>query len=194
MKNVRFLFLILALILVVGMTTGLIVRKQTGGQTVMQHSGAPAPVSTTPATTGDDEPAAPEATAQVSKIMLLVEHDDDYSVTVTEDNVDLEPIDTVYYPSEANSGEKGGPGSSVYYAICVDRYLVDPSCTSVSVTQSSKADVQDIAYLWFCHWDDHYATYSVEHRLITDLNSPYVLYSEYVFAFLSFDNSISIQY
>ncbi len=89
MKKFRFLFLVLALILVVGMTTGLIVRKQTGGQTVMQHSNAAAPASTTavPASTS----LATEA--EIPKIPVTVENDgaDHVSVLIYENGSLLSP-------------------------------------------------------------------------------------------------------
>ena len=128
MKKVRFLFLVLALILVVGMTTGLIVRKQSGGQSVMQHSGGSAPVSTTPATTGDD-PEEPDS--QTVKILLLVNHVDDYEVTVREDGQVLQPIDTVYLSDYSPS--KDETRSEWYYTSYVDRYLVLPGHTTVTV-------------------------------------------------------------
>ena len=132
MKKVRFLFLILALILVVGMTTGLIVRKQSGGQSVMQHSSASTPTSTTPATTGDDEPAAPEP--QVFKIPVLISEELSQYFTVVENGVEVDPFDVFEYsePSLEQESKSGGydPEPDSYSKTYV-RYLVDPTCSSI---------------------------------------------------------------
>lgn len=120
MKKVRFLFLILALILVVGMTTGLIVRKQSGGQSVVKHSSSVAAT----------EAASTEApvTDVTRKIRVLVQTDNPdstvasasqyHSVVVYEGEDVADPIDTV-----------------TLSAACVDWtydvYLVTPGVSSV---------------------------------------------------------------
>lgn len=132
MKKFRFIALILALIVVVGASTGLIVRKTTGGQTVMQHSNAAAPASTTPATTGDDEPAAPEA--KVFKIPVLIEESILKYFTVTENGVEVDPIDVFEYSAPSSEAEsKGGDDPDPEsYSVTYVRYLVDPSCSSIA--------------------------------------------------------------
>lgn len=132
MKKFRFLFVILALILVVGMTTGLIVRKQSGGQTVMQHSSASAPASTTPAMTGDDEPVAPEA--KVFKIPVLISESLSQYFSVIEDGVEVDPIDVFEYSDPSLEQEsKGGDidDDPESYSESYVRYLVDPTCSSI---------------------------------------------------------------
>ena len=133
MKKVRFLFLILALILVVGMTTGLIVRKQSGGQTVMQHS-AQSPAQTTPATDDPvEDPADP-----LEKILLLVNHDEEHPVVVMDNGVQVDPIDTYWINGEppVQSGSK--PASGVNY-VPFDRYLVTPGASSFTIQSSLNA-------------------------------------------------------
>lgn len=128
MKKVRFLFLILALVLVVGMTTGLIVRKQTGGQTVMQHS-AQAPDSSTSATTDDDEPAAAEPDPTVFKIPVLIRQGLSQYFTVIENDVEVDPFDVFEYSPSLFEEESKSDGSS--YSETYVRYLVDPTCSSI---------------------------------------------------------------
>jgi hypothetical protein len=130
MKKFRFLFLVLALILVVGMTTGLIVRKQTGGQTVLQHS-AQSPAQTTPAT--DD--SVQEQVDPFEKILLLVNHDEEHPVVVVDNGVEIDPIDTYWINGEppAQSGAKPATGTNY---VPFDRYLVTPGASSFTVQSS----------------------------------------------------------
>ena len=204
MKKFRFLFLVLALILVVGMTTGLIVRKQTGGQSVMHHSSASAPVSTTPATTGDDEPAAPEAEAQVAKILLLVDRDDDYSVIVNENNINLEPIDSVVYVYDSpnvlcSENHRGGGDPEYQSGYYVDRYLVDPSNTTVtiqSIEQSKdfRGGDSPIGWIHYVFASSYYDSFYFTQRNIYESSLPdhFVLSDGYTFVFIDFGNVITI--
>ena len=163
MKKFRFLFLVLALILVVGMTTGLIVRKQTGGQTVMQHSGASAPVSTTPATSGGDS-EAPEPEATVFKIPVLIREGISKYFTVTENGVEVDPIDVFEYSESSGEVESksADPDSDPEpYSETYVRYLVDRTCSSITFDHNLRPSDP-----WFCY------TY-----IGIDFSEPYVFYN-----------------
>jgi len=154
MKKFRFIFLVLALILVVGMTTGVIVRKQTGSQTVLQHSGASAPASTTPATTGDDEPAAPEEPSPVlglldfSVVPLYVNvPPEGLSVEICQNGETLEPVSRVEVPYDSGALSGAKPADHHYNEVC-DLYFVDRS-SSVTIrllSNSKGGDISDPGY------------------------------------------------
>ena len=134
MKKFRFLFVILALILVVGMTTGLIVRKQSGGQSVMQHSSSSAPASTIPAT---DDPVQEQADP-FEKIFLLVNHEEDQSVVVMDNGVQIDPIDTYWINGEPSVQSGAKPAQGTNY-VPFDRYLVTPGSSSLTIQSSSNS-------------------------------------------------------
>lgn len=137
MKKARFLFVILALILVVGMTTGLIVRKQTGGQTVMQHS-AQGPAETTPAT--DD--SIQDSVDPFEKILLLVNHDDEHPVVVMDNGVVIDPIDTYWVNGEPSAQSGAKPASGTNH-VPFDRYLVTPGASSITIQSSLNDQKKD---------------------------------------------------
>ncbi len=196
MKKFRFIAVILALILVVGMTTGLIVRKQTGGQTVMQHS-AQVPAQTTPAT--DDsvqEPADP-----FEKILLLVNHDDEHPVVVMDNGVQIDPIDTFWLHGEpVQSGAKPSSGTN---HVPFDRYLVTPGSSSFTIQSSlnsqksdpgASSEVYDVyafrcysgdregtVYLPFYDTDPDTVSAGESYRILSDTFCVLVYFGEYTY-------------
>ena len=140
MSLVKKIALVMAVVLVVGACAGLIVRKQTGGQTVMQHSGGGSAASTTPAT--DDLPA------EEKKIPIVVFGYSGESVL---------PEDYTYPFSIVENGSSVSPfiddflsgyflnGSHDYDHSCV--FFVDPASTSIVVESAKKGDTRDISGL-----------------------------------------------
>ena len=191
MRKTKTIILIVSLVLAVGLLAGGLIRNNVSSSSSASRVSRPSsPASTTPASTPETSPA--ETSAPVAKILLLVEVDDDIDIIVTENGVELDPIDTVHYGYVPEEEESKG-GSYSRYGIECYCYLVDPTCTTFDYTRSSKSDPTVICTVFYSYFSDSSGSWVFDSMDCTHKYFPFELDAGNSFVFVSFGNVIETE-